>query len=153
MVQLMRRFALCAALLLAACEDEAMMHPPIPPSTAIPELGAASQPATQAASAPVVAPAAPQLTMAQLMSERIEPAARKVLTSKKPDAALDHWLKIVMAQAPEDPKFRAWTAMTQNSMKAGRYAQGCRQCHAAYLRPYKKKFHDVTFPAPADTYP
>lgn len=153
MVLLMHRSALCAVLLLAACEDEAMMHPPIPPSTAIPELGAASQPATQPASASAPAVAAPQLTMAQFMIERIEPAARKALLSKKADPALDHWLKILAEQAPDDPKFKAWNAITLNSLKPGRYAQGCRQCHAVYLRSYKKKYRELTFPVPADTYP
>ena len=91
--------------------------------------------------------------MAQFMSERLEPAARRAMTSKKSDPALDHWLKILIAQQPDDAKFKAWTAITQNSMKPGRYAQGCRQCHQIYLRPYKKKYHSETFAVPADTYP
>ena len=149
----MRRLLVCSVLLLVACEDEAMMHPPTPPSTTVPELGAASQPTTQSASAPTTAVKAPEMTMAQFMSDKIEPAARRALMNKKPDPSLDHWLKVLVTQAPADPKFKAWDAITQNSMKPGRYAQGCRQCHAVYLRSYKKKFHDVTFPVPADTYP
>jgi hypothetical protein len=158
MVQLMPRFAFAALFLLSACEDEAMLHPPTPPSTAIPELGAASQPATAqaaSASAPSSGYPTPVMTMSQLMTERIEPEARKAFMSKKPDPVLDRLLTLLAQLAPDDAKFtasptRSWEALTQNSLRPGRYAQGCRQCHAAYLRPYKRKYHDLTFPVPAD---
>ncbi len=147
----MRKICL-AVFLLAGCEEEALEHPPAPPEATLAELQAASLPSSQPSSTPAPPPAK-LTTMLEFMRDQLEPEARKALLSKKPDPALDRLLRILAVSAPADPKMtasltRSWQALTENSLKPGRYAQGCKQCHQSYLRYYKKKYGDRTFAVP-----
>lgn len=146
----------CAVVWVGACREEALLHPPPPPSTSLPELAPAPPPvadrtAPGAAVAPAVEvtkPLAKKMRMAVLMKDHIEPRAAKASKLKKSDVELERLLEQVKALAPDDPKFRpavaarTWEGIVDSAVKRGKYGLACRQCHTLYKRPYKRKFHE-----------
>lgn len=169
-----RRFAarasgLFAAAVFVGCQEEALRHPAGAPSKAVEldwtpvasqvvaDVGAsgpleppapASTPSSQPASQPQAA-ASVTVTMAMFMKDYIEPEARVAIASKQGSAKLDAFLKQLADMAPDDERFslpgREWAALTLDSIGAGNYADGCRQCHASYMKPYKKKYRAQTY--------
>ena len=161
-------FACALALsLVVGCDEEAIDHPPPPPSTPVRELAAAAtQPIlpTVAPTGPVVAsaPAATRkkMTLEAFMDDYIEPATRKAAKSKKASPELEALLRQLGAMFPDELKAQAvgakkpWDQIIEASLSASKgvpkYGLSCKQCHAAWKKPYKKAFHkrevDVALP-------
>ena len=143
-------------IVLIACQEEALRHPAPPPSQPI-ELSwdaterktPASTPTANPASSPASAETVKTITMLEFMKNYIEPEARIAFRDKAASQKLELYLKELAEMAPEDSAFsvpgKEWKELTLGSMTPATYATGCKACHAAYLKPYKRKYRNDTF--------
>jgi hypothetical protein len=151
----------------SACEEEAIVRPPPPPSLNLEELKtptrAASQPSDEStlsvsgatgvtanATRPV-AGGKKTTTMEAFMEDDIEPEMRKVMKSKTRSALLDSMLQQAAALQPDDPRFesspqKSWQGIVDTALESDppKYGQSCKQCHTLWRKPYKKSFRERT---------
>lgn len=83
--------------------------------------------------------------MLELMRDYIEPEARSALRDKAPSPKLDALLRQLADMTPDPDAFAKWNEMTLASMSPQTYAVGCKNCHAAYLRLYKRRHRAETY--------
>ncbi len=143
-----------AVLFCAGCEEEAILHPPAPPTTPVAALSPlkrlpASAPASEPTSQEVAKKPKKSMTLVAFMEDLIEPEAKKAAKAKGRSEALEAMLLQLPAMFPaDDPKLevkgskKGWDAIIEASLKTTKYNQSCKQCHATWKKAYKKAYHD-----------
>lgn len=170
----MRTHFALALCLMVGCDEEAIDHPPPPPTTPVRELAAAAtQPILPTVASSTVAPTGPtgtvasapaatlkKMTLEAFMDDYIEPATRKAVKSKKASPELEALLRQLGGMFPDELKALAvggkkpWDQIVEASLTVPKgvpkYGLVCKQCHAAWKKPYKKAFRkrevDVALP-------
>ncbi len=142
-------FVAARPLALGPASVPAASHPADPsPTTAEAARAAAS------ASVPALTEMPPlagprRVTLAEFMVEEIVPRAAAAMKKHRPDPKLESLLGELKTMLPADAKFaitspnKSWAGIVDNSIKSGHYANSCKQCHALWLKPYKKRYHSA----------